>query len=176
MTILLGACGWGVVHVVDRVGGTPAVEYCVEWGEPHDGKRSVELAVRNLSFGTLLSGLELNLGSRDEAAGKFSGATIQGDPPAFQDEEPPRAEGSEVSFHIRHFHPGARFRATAEYDGRDEPEFRLHSSDSGVLLLECSTFTWLIRHELVFIVLFSIVSIGLVLLLLVVRDGDEPNA
>ena len=173
-TLLLGACGWGIVHVVDRVGDAPVVEYCVEWRARPGGGQEVELSLTNLSLETLLQDMEFNFVSRI-GGGRFENAIVRGDPPAFQGEEAPETAGSGVTFAIARFHPGTRFVAMAEYSGEDEPEFRLHSASGGVLLRECSPFTWLIRHELGFIVGFSILSIGLALLLLSLHGGRVDN-
>ena len=151
VTILLGACGWGILHVIDRVTSAPSVEYCTRL----DQSNTLTVHIQNLSYGQRFRNLTFLLRSNPQHP--FAEPHIRGIPPAFHDQAPPRlsADSTEVQLHIPILDPGARFVGSVVYGGSDIPSLRLISAMSPVRLWPCSAFTLLLKHQIWFIVSFS---------------------
>ncbi len=167
---LLGACGWGIVHVIDRLTEAPTVEYSVT--SRTGRQRGVAVNIRNLSYTNRFKDLKFSLDCRSNDCGTFSNADIVGIPPAFHGgARPDTCQGSELTFVIPNLHPGWRFMAHADYDGDDTPPLRLMYAATEVQLLESSSLTFLLRHQLGFIVSFSAISLCLVAWLVYFGSG-----
>ena len=170
VTALLLACGWGIVHVIDRLTEAPSMEYCVTL-ERADEVAIVKVSLENLSLTTKFRMLKFNLGDRENGEELFSRPRIVEDPPAFQGSRKPEG-GRQLEFEIAAMNPGDRIEVTAKYPGVDLPPLRLMQSKDSMLLLECSPLTYLLKHQLAFVFLFSVVALVVIVLLLHVRSRD----
>ena len=183
-TILLGACGAGLLHLMDRLTEAPTVEYCVKW----HGRcpRSVTVTIQNLSHSTLFRDLRFTLGSRSDSTGRgvFSSCSLVGEPPAFQHDTQPKItdDGSELEFLLADLQPGNLFILNTSYSGSDTPRLRLIPAASAtfptarsteVRLLECSWLTHFIKHQFRFVLIFSLGSLIIVALLLYTSSSSR---
>lgn len=164
MTILLGAIGWGIVHVVEAI-ETPSIEYCVH----SEDNGNIRIMIENLSRVHRFKNLKFGLAFRGEREGSFQEAGVEAIAPAFEgDQSGGQANGPSAEFEIPDLQPRAQWALTATFsDSASElPVFRLLQADGTVELLKCSWFTSIVKHELKFIIVFSILSLGVVLMLL----------
>ena len=177
VTALLGAIGWGIVHVVDEMHTAPSVEYDMR----RENSGRIIVTIENLSRAHRFMNLKFGLAVRGSNAGKFSHQEIEAVPPAFEGDVPGGTllgEGGSVEFTIPDLQPHARLELRANYSGEGRPTFRLLSADADIELLERDRFTFIVKHELGFIVLFGLVSFGLILVLVWLgsegRDEKPP--
>lgn len=161
-TVLLAACGWGIVHVVDRLTAAPSVEYCVDWAQ---ADQNVTVTVENLSITSRIERFHFALRSDD---GTFADPHLRGNPPASWRLDPPvpTPNAKTVPFYIPTIHPGAVFVASVEYNGHKEPTFVLDSAAVSTRLWKCSPLTVLLKNELAFVLGFSAVALAVVFCLI----------
>ena len=175
--ILFGACGWGIVFVIERITDAPAVEYNVTWESKAQPKK-VTLEIVNMSYTTRFERIEFNIGSRSEEPGRFQNSNIDCDPPAFKAGTGPDIsdDHAEVTFVFTGLQPGDRCKAWASYDGSDEPNVRLLESKDPIKLMKRS-FPWtlMIRHQGWFILIFSALILIVASILLFFREGGRPT-
>lgn len=148
LTALIAAAGWGVIHIVDRVTTTPAVEVRVEElapttqlqvrasvgedGEsvPTDGRRFI---LTNLSRSVLFRDLTVKLdcrhGSDDPSCGIVAVGVV-GRPPA---DSPawliPKAHPKLAHVPLPFLHPGQRVEVFVTFIGPGTPDLRLADPD-----------------------------------------------
>lgn len=178
VTILFGAGGWGIVHVIDSVTKAPTVEYCVNWTgiPPH---RMVTVGIRNLSYTTRFKDLVFAMGSSSPAGGEFRFDTnkhkFKCDAPAFKSGTPPDTRTSgKVDFTIPYLQPGAYCEASFAYSGSENqtPPLVLKASEGAVNLMKCSFATCVVRYRIWFIVITAVIIFVLAIILMTLSEEE----
>ena len=157
------------MHTTDRLTEAPTVEYSVTLQEGHG---RVDVSIQNLSYATRFENLEFSLDCQRDDCGEFKNGQIVGSPPAFHGgSKPDTRQGSEFVFTIPSLQPGGQFLAYASFAGSELPTLRLKSANAPVWLLESSFLTFILRHQLGFILAFSAISLCVVAWLLYITPG-----
>ena len=177
VTILLGASGWGIVHVIDSLTKAPTVEYCVKW-KGVAPNRMVTVGIRNLSYTARFKSLTFTMGSSRSDGGNFD---YNSDTHHFQCEAPAYKEGTppdttvpkQVKFVVPDLQPGAYCEASVTYNGNESPlpSLVLTESAEAVKLLRCSLATCIIRNRIWFIVVATVFTLGCATAVMTLRGG-----
>lgn len=169
-TILLGACGWGMVHMTDQITAAPSIAYCLHQHPPD----AFVVSIENLSLDERFEDIEFTLASTDSAF-VFTAVDIVGTPPAFHGGSRPRItdDNASVKLRIPNLHPGSRFNAAVHYEGTGQLTFTLSSSMQPVRLWRCSWPVWLLTHRFIVLSCFSLLVIIVALLLVTLSHSSS---
>lgn len=166
LSVFFVACGWAFTRYIDRAASAPIIEYRIEERTAAEGSSltiHLENLTSDLSFTNLV--LVLRLESVFEEA-RFAdlSPTLQELEPSWQGREPPERSSHSGTFRIPEFHPGWKFRLTAEYfNSPRRPTLHLYGSDQPVRLVQPCWETRFLRYQH-YVIFFALALYLLVLI------------
>ena len=172
VTILMAVVGWATLRAVDAV-ESASVEYCV-----HREDGGAHISVENLTREKRFRDLRFATAFRAGVDGEINKADLEAIPPAFEGDSPGGEIGGErrsAEFVIPDLQPGARFEMAVSFTSDEEPDFRLMTARDSLELLPCSTFTYVVKHEVQFVVGLALVGLALVLIFLWASRPEDPE-
>lgn len=152
VTLAVAIAGWSATHIVDRVTGSPTLEFNAS--EPvaasnssvSDSKTQT-IQLTNLTRATTFKDLTVILVARGNTRIIDEMTEILPRPPAFEGDEPWKYQGGMARYTIPRMHPGWTFAVRVGYTGNSPPVLRLESPDT-VYSTSPNWETFVVRNEL----------------------------
>jgi hypothetical protein len=163
LTLLVGLIGWGLTHIVDRLIGSPIIEYSISKDQNQD---TLQLAyeIHNINRSKKFNDVDFLLRT-DVPTNKFIQAHYRINPPMKIDETNDKFyyDSSFYEARIKQFQPDFCFKIIIKKLGKEVTPLRI-SSASPVKLTESCWETYLLKNE--FHLIFFLILLWLLMLMI----------
>jgi hypothetical protein len=180
---LMAFAAWAGTHIVDRTLESPVIEYSYRWVEkpsfaliPCDSesvapKYYLEVLTRNLSRDSLFKGVEIAFRMPSETKARIVGHHIRTVPPAMPNPENVGRCGAKYArFPSLTFQPRTEFHLLLGVSAKELPVAHLINADGAVYFRESDIETYLVRNEVIFIMIALFFVLGLAVLYLLLLE------